>query len=212
MRLLLLFLCCTCSYVFATPCQLILVRHGETEALAHNVYCEDSCLNEKGKRQAREVVNTLRGVHIDAMYSSPLRRAIQTAAPLSSDRSLPVQTDDRLKERSHGSLEGHPVSDFAGHALFDRYYNPKKQEDLSIKLVPDAENFEEATSRFSECIKEIASHHPGQTVVVFSHSGLMKGLMILLSKRFDHPSIPNGAILYVMAEDGTLWSVTKGKK
>ena len=212
MRIVLFFLCCACSVVFAAPCHVILVRHGETEALAHNVYCEDSCLNQKGMRQAQEVVQKLRGVHIDALYSSPIRRAVQTATPLSTDRSLPIQTDERLKERSHGSLEGHPVSDVVGHALFDRYYNPKKQEDLSIKLVPDAESFKESTARFSECVQEIASHHPGQTVVIFSHSGLMKGLMILLTKRFDQPSIPNGSILHVMAEQSSLVPVTESKE
>lgn len=191
-------------YAYADPCHVILIRHGETEALARQVYQEDSDLNEKGKRQAKEIVDTLQGVFIDAIYSSPLRRGISTAGPLSKDRNLSIKTYDELRERGHGSLEGHPIGDFEKTILFDRYYHPVTQEDLCVRLVPDAENYEEATFRFLQCLKKIASDHTGQTVVIFSHFALMKGLTISLTNRFDQLAIPNGSLIHLRCENGEM--------
>ncbi len=204
MRYLFLFFAFHLCTLFAEPCHLILIRHGETVALANNMFHEDSALNETGERQAKTIVEQLRGIAIDALYSSPLRRALQTAEPLSFQRALPVRTYDALKERSHGSLEGRPVADVVGYDGFDRYYHPRGKDDLSFKLVPDVESFEESTLRFSQCLVQIGSDHPGQTVVIFSHSGLMKGLMLSLTHRFDLPPIPNGSFVHVSFDNSQL--------
>jgi broad specificity phosphatase PhoE len=190
--------------LFAEPCHLILIRHGETVALANNIYHDDSPLNERGQRQAQAIVEQLRAIPIDALYSSPLRRALQTAEPLSFQRALLVHTYDALRERSHGSLEGHPVAEVIGYDGFDRYYHPRGMEDLRFKLVPDAESFEESTLRFSQCLAQIGSDHPGQTVVIFSHAGLMNGGMISLTHCFDQPQIPNGSFLHLTFDNGQL--------
>ena len=197
MRPLLFFFCFIFTTAFTEPCHIILIRHGQTDALVNNTYCNDSSLTPKGQAQAQSVVDSLREIAIDAIYSSPLRRAVQTSAPLTQQRSLPATTDDALKERSHGSLEGHLISEYSGNPLFRRYYHPANAEDLRIKLVPDAESFEESTHRFIECLKKIAAAHPNQTVAIFSHSGLMTGLMISITHRFDQPSIPNGGIIHI---------------
>jgi broad specificity phosphatase PhoE len=204
MRLLFLLPYFVACYAFADPCHLILVRHGETEALAKSVYHEDSELNDKGRQQAKEVVERLRGVFIDAIYSSPLRRAVSTAKPLSSDRNLSITTYDELRERGHGSLEGHPITDLEGSDLFVRYYHPASQQDLKIRLVPDAENYEESTDRFLLCLKKISANHPGQTVVIVSHFALMKGLTISLTHNFDQNPIPNGSLLHVTGDGENL--------
>jgi broad specificity phosphatase PhoE len=206
MRLILFLTCfvCLACLAFAEPCHLILIRHAETEALASRVYCEDSDLNDKGKLQAVEIVNRLREIAIDAIYSSPLRRAKNTAQFLALERGLPVVTYDALKERMHGSAEGHPMADLETSPFCVPYYYPIKREDLRVRLVPDAENFEESTTRFEDILKKIAIDHQGQTVVVFSHYGLMKGLSMSLTGDFDQPSIPNGFAIH-LSGDGNTW-------
>ncbi len=203
MHFFLFFLCCVASAV-ADPCHLILIRHGETEALANRIYHENSGLNAKGKQQALDIIDQLQGIPIAAIYSSPLRRAVQTAGPLALVLNLPVIIYDALKERSHGSAEGLPMACLEGTASFNLYYYPKRREDLSIRLVPDAENFEESTLRFSSILKTISTNHPGQTVVVFCHFGLLQGLRILLTQRFDHPPILNGSSIEIRGEAKTL--------
>jgi broad specificity phosphatase PhoE len=202
MRYLFFLFWCQCVCAFATPCHLILIRHGETEALANKVYAEDSGLNKKGEEQTKAVVTALKNISIDALYSSPLRRTVQSATPLSSQRGLPIQTIDALRERGHGSVEGHPMAEFEKSPLFDRYYHPKKSEDLLVRLVPDAENFAESTYRFAKCLCDIAAQHEGKTVVVFSHFGLMKGLLMHLTNRFDQSPISYCQTLHLQCEDG----------
>ncbi|MES2122968.1 MAG: histidine phosphatase family protein [Chlamydiota bacterium] len=192
------------SYAFVDACHLIIIRHGETAALANRIYHEDSGLNEQGEKQALEVIDKLHGVPIDAIYSSPLRRAIQTASPLAEHRALPVIIYGALKERGHGSAEGRPMADFDGTETRDLYYHPQKSEDLFLRLVPDAENLDESTKRFSSILKKISEEHPDQTVVVFSHHALMQGLLISLTNRFDHPPILNGSFIQVTGSEDAL--------
>src|SRR6202453_3194047 len=87
---------------------LWLVRHGEStwnrlgRAQGH---CDQARLTRRGVRQAWAVAAELRGRPIGALYSSDLRRALQTAAPLATALGLPVSRDARLRERCLGVLE-----------------------------------------------------------------------------------------------------------
>lgn len=92
---------------------LWLVRHGESTwntlglTQGHNDQAE---LTDRGKRQAAEVADRLGGLAVRAIYTSDLRRAQQTAAPLAAASGLPVVLDQRLRERNLGVLEGTPVA------------------------------------------------------------------------------------------------------
>jgi 2,3-bisphosphoglycerate-dependent phosphoglycerate mutase len=88
---------------------LWLVRHGEstwnTLGLAQG-HRDDARLTRRGQRQARVVAGRLKDRPIRVLFASDLSRALQTAAPLASALGLPVTTDNRLRERSLGVLEG----------------------------------------------------------------------------------------------------------
>ena len=95
---------------------LWLVRHGETTwnslGLAQG-HRDEAVLTPLGLVQAEAVAGQLRDQPIRALYSSDLRRARQTAAPLASVLRLPVIYDARLRERSLGSLEGGASADLS---------------------------------------------------------------------------------------------------
>ena len=89
----------------------IYVRHGQTP---WNVECRfqgksDIALNETGKQQAYDTAKALVGLNIEKIYVSPLQRALETASIIQSELGLDValDSDERLMERSFGTLEGH---------------------------------------------------------------------------------------------------------
>jgi len=88
---------------------LWLVRHGESSWNARGLaqgHDDQARLTSRGLRQARAVAIQLRARPIRALYSSDLRRALQTAAPLASALGLTVARDARLRERCLGVAEG----------------------------------------------------------------------------------------------------------
>jgi broad specificity phosphatase PhoE len=99
---------------------LFLIRHGESSwntlglAQGHN---DQARLTRRGQRQAAEVAEQFRGHPVRALYSSDLRRALQTAGALSEVLGLPVRADARLRERGLGALEGTPSAAISPAAL-----------------------------------------------------------------------------------------------
>lgn len=92
--------------------RFLIVRHGETDSNVAGIIQGqlDTDLNARGRRQAAQVGKALSTVDIDEVYSSPLRRAADTARAIveahPKQARLPVWFDDRFKERGFGSLEG----------------------------------------------------------------------------------------------------------
>jgi probable phosphoglycerate mutase len=87
---------------------LLLIRHGES---LYNIESRiqgqsDVALSPLGLRQSDAIANALASAGIDAVFSSPLRRAMQTAAPIADRLELKVQTDERLKELNAGTFQG----------------------------------------------------------------------------------------------------------
>jgi len=88
--------------------QLILVRHGET---LHNVAgiaqgWGDSALSAKGEQQVQRLAQRLRTAGINALYSSPLQRALTTAQAIAGATGLPIRILDELREMNYGAWEG----------------------------------------------------------------------------------------------------------
>lgn len=88
--------------------QLILVRHGET---LHNVAgiaqgWGDSELSDRGRKQVAMLAERLQKIGADAIYSSPLQRAMTTAQAIAEATGLPIQTLEGLREMNYGRWEG----------------------------------------------------------------------------------------------------------
>src|SRR5918992_2747326 len=75
-------------------------------------------LNDEGRDQARRLVDRLRGVRIDAIYSSPLERAIDTAEPLASALGLAVRARHRLIEVGFGQWTGREIASLESDPLW----------------------------------------------------------------------------------------------
>ena len=85
-----------------------LIRHGQHDRLPG-----DQPLNAAGRRQAARTATFLATQHIDAVYTSPLSRARETGEIIASEIGLPLEVDERLRERANfGDLPGQTFQEF----------------------------------------------------------------------------------------------------
>ena len=154
---------------------IYIIRHGQTELNNAHVLQgrSDYPLNENGIAQAREVGQWLmeQGIAFSHVYSSPLKRAIQTAELIAPEK--PVVIDERLIEMDYGPYEGmdlnNPAPEIA--TFFNDFVNtpsPEGMEPLS-KIV-------QRTGAFLEDIKEL----PGN-ILILTHAIAMKGALEYLT-------------------------------
>jgi probable phosphoglycerate mutase len=144
---------------------ILLARHGETDwnrerrVQGHS----DTPLNETGREQARTLAGALAGEPLDAVYSSDLARARETAEIVAAAHGLEVRTDAELRERNFGSWEG----------LTDVEIHERHGSDWSRH---DGETDEQVRARVLGAVDRIAAAHPGEEVLVVSHGGALNAL------------------------------------
>lgn len=152
--------------------ELTVIRHGET---AWNVEHRwqgqtDVPLNDRGRAQAAALAARIAGEPGDALYSSDLSRAMQTAAPLSvawGQRATPVTG---LREQGFGLFEGLTAR------TIQREHPALWLEWLSHRAdfaLPGGESLNQVSARVLRAIAEIAARHPRQRVVVVTHGGVL---------------------------------------
>lgn len=152
--------------------RIIAIRHGET---AWNVAMRmqgqlDVELNEVGRWQAERVAAALADEPLDAIYSSDLLRATQTADALARGRARAVVTDRGLRERCFGVFEGHTFDEVAARWPDASRRWRRREPDFA----PDgAESLREFAARCVGTTLRLAAAHPGQTIAVVAHGGVM---------------------------------------
>jgi probable phosphoglycerate mutase len=165
--------------------RLVIVRHGQTAAntarLLHGL--TDLPLDETGERQAQLVARRIANeIEADALISSPLARARATAAAISIQTGLQVQERPELREMHFGDLEGYTVERLlAEHPeIAAQTLDP---HNTSLRW-PNGDHIHDFYLRTSETFAAIASEHPGKTVVVVAHGGVIGGFLRRVS---GHP-------------------------
>jgi len=174
---------------------LVLVRHGQTDWNVERRIqgTSDIPLNDTGRRQAREAAKLLRREHWDAIVSSPLSRARETAEILSAELGLgEVELVDALQERNYGAAEG-----LTGAEAEERYQG----------RVPGRESPQEVLDRVHPALVALAEEHPGKAVLVVSHGGVIGTLVRdATSHAWPEPGqlIPNGSHHRFAYQDGEI--------
>ncbi len=149
--------------------KLILVRHGETywnKERRVQGGGSDTELSEAGLKQANKLASWLKDKNIDAIISSPLKRAVSTAKAIASQHQLPVEIDAGLKEISFGELEGLSVSSLS--TTFSQFLMRWWQGGGSERL-PGGESLVELQERSWASIERLLAEHKDGTVLVVSH-------------------------------------------
>ena len=138
--------------------QLILIRHGETVQNAAGIAqgWNDSALSELGERQVRAVAQRLHVYGADALYSSPLGRAMSTAAIISEALGLEIRTLDGLREMGYGRWEGQSFREVrkADHEIFLRW-----SVDADCPS-PEGESHNDVRRRIAEALTQVEAARP----------------------------------------------------
>ncbi len=157
-------------------CTIYLTRHGETEWNEKKIVQgqSDIPLNEKGKLQAKQLGDELKETHFDAVFSSDLLRAKDSAEIIVSGKQLKVETTNALRERFFGRFEGRPLEEMR-KTLGETMVVPKaKQEKLKLD---DVENDEDVMSRLIPFMKKVATINLGKNVLMVTHGGLLRAFL-----------------------------------
>ena len=156
-----------------------LIRHGETEWNRQQVFRGriDVPLNQLGRRQAELLGEHFRPHRVDAVYSSPLRRALETAQAIARPHGLEVRTVEGLTDIDYGGWQGLPREEV--ERTYPDLYRLWEQSPHLVRM-PGGESLEEVRRRAYAAFSEIRSRHPDQNVVIVAHRVVNKVLICAL--------------------------------
>lgn len=163
-------------------CTIYLVRHGESEANAANIRGTDTPLTKKGREQAVDFAKKFKIGYFDAIFSSPLSRAKETAEIIAMEHKLTIATKEALKERHSGILEGKKYEDI--QEIIKKYNalreNLPYEKSKNVSPAEGFETDEQLMSRFIVALREIAIAYPNKSVLVTNHWGAMRTFLVQL--------------------------------
>jgi probable phosphoglycerate mutase len=154
------------------PTLVLLVRHGQTPTTGKVLpgRTPGLHLSEEGQRQAELAAKRIAEMkHVDAIYSSPMERARETAAPIAAALGLRVKLDRGLVECDFGEWTGEELKD-----LMKRPEWAQVQRYPSGFRFPGGESFEEMQARMNGCLQRLRERHPGGVIVAVSHADPIK--------------------------------------
>jgi 2,3-bisphosphoglycerate-dependent phosphoglycerate mutase len=181
--------------------RILLVRHADPvkpSPLHANEYTRP--LTTEGARDALQLVEILQDFEIDAAYSSPYLRAIQTLEPLAQTRDLQIQTIEDLREHTLSPELIPNWKDVLGQAW----------DDFDFAL-PGGETMRDTQSRGLSALETIRARHPRGTVIVGGHGTLFSLVLHALRPQIDcafHLSMPMPAVYTLEFQDS--WCVISG--
>lgn len=156
--------------------QVYLVRHGQTAWNAELIFRgrRDIQLNEWGHREASAIAGALRDKNLDAIYASPLTRAVETARPIAALLHREIEPVQGLTDINYGDWEGVPY-----HEIKTRYPDLLETWEQEPDLVrfPRGETLEEVRERSYGALRELAEKHTNDSILIVSHRVVNKILL-----------------------------------
>lgn len=193
--------------------EVFLIRHGDAlpgaEELEPSGIYDERPLSTVGKAQAQALGQHLRPLSFAAIYSSPLRRAQETAALVAELQQIPVQLVPELREIQLGGMRptlpaGATAEQVAAH-LRDRLAEIVRTVATSgyWSSIPGSEPDDAFRARVTNAIDSLARRHPGERIAVISHGGVINAYVaatIGLDRNFFFPAA-NTAVSLVRVRD-----------
>ncbi|MBB2891720.1 histidine phosphatase family protein [Flexivirga oryzae] len=150
------------------PATVLLARHGEAAYEATTWSGEGGSLTRAGRGQAAALADRLHGARVAHVYCSTLARAVQTAEIAAAKLGVDVSTRVGLEEFSTGSFAGVERDTDPFAETFGRWLDG----DLDVR-VDGGETGAEVVARAGRVLDDIADAHPGETILVVSHGGIL---------------------------------------
>lgn len=161
------------------PTRLYLIRHGQSAGNAEGRFGGHgpTPLSELGVQQAERTAQVLAKEGVDAIYTSDLIRAVQTAEPLAKLLNIPINTSEAFRERNVGVLQGLTFDESKQnypqdyYALINRNIN---------HVITDGESYRQLLRRITGELRNILRTHQHQRIAIFSHTGAICYLTLFL--------------------------------
>ncbi len=149
--------------------KLIIIRHAESEWNPVGRYqgLLDPDLTERGRKQAELLGRELKKHSLDVLYTSPLKRTLETARIIGKHLGLEPVVDDRIREIDHGRWSGLLVEEVKKR--FPEEFETWIKEPQKAKF-EGGESLRDVFLRVKEFLEEVKENHRGQTVGVVSHT------------------------------------------
>jgi broad specificity phosphatase PhoE len=189
------------------PTTILLARHGETDwnAVGRWQGHTDRPLTERGRHQAAELAERLADVELDAIYSSDLLRAVETAEPVAKRLGLRLQTLPELREVDVGTWAGLTRDEVA-----ERFPDGFRRWSDWQTGWENGETYDEMGERVVGAILRLAGEHPGERILVVSHGGAIRALQAaaagigIATFRRLRPVVQNARVTSILVENGRL--------
>ena len=191
-----------------SPTRLLLIRHAQTEWNIQRRFQGhgDSPITEEGQEQLQRLKSRLVGLEFDVVYSSDLRRTMETSQMLSGKQRV---EEPRLRERGVGILEGLNLEQImAEHAEAFRAFRSGDKD----HQIEGGESLQIALNRAWTFLEEMPEKHPGAELAAVSHAGLIRLICKqILGLALDAPNffqIPNTSLTQlVFSPKDRSWSL-----
>jgi 2,3-bisphosphoglycerate-dependent phosphoglycerate mutase len=163
---------------------LYLIRHGQSDfGWAGDRFASargdqwDPPLSEKGREQARLLARRLLVMDLEpfALYSSPLRRASETADAFAREAHVDVTFDHELVEAHIGGWEGKPFEEIIESD--PEIVNHVRHQRAIWHRAPGAEREDQFRARVRDAVEKIVAHHEDRNVLVFAHGGVINAYL-----------------------------------
>lgn len=191
--------------------KFIIIRHGFSEANDRQLFAghAEFPLTEIGKKQAERCAKALRNEKIDAIYSSDIGRAYETAKPIAASHSLDIIIHQGLREIYAGEWEG------VSFATLNEKYSDSFgiwRTDLGCACPDGGESIAEVFDRVTNALCEIAKENEGKTVCITTHATPVRAVTVasMGGSYADMSKVewtPNASINVFEFEDGKLTAI-----
>jgi probable phosphomutase (TIGR03848 family) len=151
---------------------LLLIRHGENDWVGSNRLAGRTPgvhLNDKGVQQAQALADLLSEQPLQAVFSSPLDRCMETATPLAQRLGLPVMSEEGVIEVDYGEWRGQNLKDLVKEPAWKMV-----QHYPSSFRFPNGETLQEVQHRAVATLNQIHQTYANQTVAIFSHGDVIR--------------------------------------
>jgi 2,3-bisphosphoglycerate-dependent phosphoglycerate mutase len=167
---------------------VVVIRHGQSQGNAEGRFGghTDTPLSPRGRRQAQATARALASEKFNAIYSSDLPRAIETATPLAKLTGARLETTEALRERSVGVMEGLTFEEAA--ELHPEQYQALLRRDFEHVLL-GGESYRQTLDRASRKLDEAIEQHKGGRIALFAHTGTICILILHLMGALDAPEL-----------------------
>ena len=150
---------------------LLLVRHALTDLTGKRLYgrSEGIPLSDRGREQAKALAARFEDVPLDALYTSPLDRCEETAAPIAEATGLEARPLPGVLEIDYGEWTGRPFTSLRRLKLWKEFHGGTP----SAPRFPGGETLAEAQRRAVTAVAELSERHPKETVAVVTHGDVV---------------------------------------